>query len=457
MTDWDAAATALNGGAAVAEACAVGNLSWAQSRRLIERWADTWTELVDGLAGARILLIEDVPGRSSLQLAEVAGLIGMAESDPSRGAFRQALLRPSPGTGVVAPLGDLLARPGSWDVIVLGPSASQTWKGLGVGPGLIGRLEAALSAGGRVVIVADNRSSPLRAVDGVARTGSGRGGSWRLSTIDALLSRTGLRRRQVFGLLRSSLAPVLAFDLEAPRAAAAVLESATARQRGPKLALTRALGAMVANGLAEWGVPAWLIVASRTGDDWVDDPHRPTGRVGLAHSTESSKILRGEPPQVVDKWYSTRAAAEAEMSALRDLEEAGLDVAPRVVASLGERRARLSWIGGTSLNASQLAGTDLLRWVERAAQILGTIHRATRVPGNGDEVLVHGDFTLANCLGDGDRISGVIDWSGSRRGEARIDLDLLVRNAVLHARPGSARLGELEAAARTAYSSGGAG
>lgn len=41
-----------------------------------------------------------------------------------------------------------------------------------------------------------------------------------------------------------------------------------------------------------------------------------------------------------------------------------------------------------------------------------------------DQLLIHGDFTLNNTLIEGDRISGVIDWSGGAYGDPRYDLSL---------------------------------
>lgn len=44
------------------------------------------------------------------------------------------------------------------------------------------------------------------------------------------------------------------------------------------------------------------------------------------------------------------------------------------------------------------------------------------------ETLVHGDFTLNNCLVAGDQVSGVIDWSHGGAGDPRYDLALVGRH-----------------------------
>lgn len=444
---WSAAAEALAAGAAVAEACAVGGLGWPEARRLVERWADSWTELLDGLAGRRVLLIDDRPGRSLLRLADIADHVGSAESDGARTAFRRALAGAHGVAVTVGPLAEHLAEPGRWDVIVVGPMTVSTWPDFGVGPAYLARLEAGLADRGRLVIVTDNLLSPLRAFDRLGRTGAGTGGTIRLGGLDAMLARVGLRRRQVFGLLRSSLAPVTGFDLEAPRSTAAVLDAAAARQGGgPRLALTRALSATAARGGAAYLVPAWLVVASRTGDIWIDEPDRTTGMIGLAHSTEPAKILRGEPPRVVDKWYSSQKGADAEVSALEQLCSAGIDLAPPVIKVLGRRRTRIGWVAGRPINADRLSEDLVLTLVKQAAGLLGVIHRSTR---NAGEVLVHGDYTLSNCLVDAGKITGVIDWSGAYRGDGHGDLELLVRHAARHS---GRRLSEkLRSTAQAAY------
>ena len=43
------------------------------------------------------------------------------------------------------------------------------------------------------------------------------------------------------------------------------------------------------------------------------------------------------------------------------------------------------------------------------------------------QALIHGDFTLDNTLVDGDKIAGVIDWSGGAWGDPRHDLALALR------------------------------
>lgn len=445
---WEAAARLLAAGASTAEACAAGGLEWADSRRLLERWADSWVELVDGLAGKRVLVIDDLPGRALPRLAGSSGRLGIACPDPGQRAFREALVA---GSGAwVAPLDELLRQPASWDVILLGPFAVTGWPAPAQAHLLLARLEAALSENGRMVVVVDNQASVLRVMDRLGRTGAGLAALPRLSSLDASMARVGLRRRQVFGLLRSSIAPVVAFDLEAPRATAAVLEATAARQgRGLRLALTRTVGALAGRGRPSLLVPAWLVVASRTGDDWVEAPDRPTGMIGLMHATEPAKIVRGEPPTTLDKWYAGSAAARAEADALRLMEDHGISFVPRLIEVLGPRRSRISWLEGQPINVDRLGPAQVPAMVEAAARLLGTIHASTTA---GGLPVVHGDFTLSNCLEIDGRVSSIVDWSGSRRGETRQDLDQLVRHAAHHV--GRRHAAALAEAAQRGYLAG---
>jgi hypothetical protein len=65
------------------------------------------------------------------------------------------------------------------------------------------------------------------------------------------------------------------------------------------------------------------------------------------------------------------------------------------------------------------ASRELLALCRRAVE-----RHAARLPANRD--IVHMDYTLANVLVDGDTISGVIDWGGTRSGDRLFDLATLV-------------------------------
>ncbi|HVM14766.1 MAG TPA: hypothetical protein VM287_10620, partial [Egibacteraceae bacterium] len=124
-----------------------------------------------------------------------------------------------------------------WDVVILdgavrprGKDGRERYEA-----GLL-RLASRLQTGGRLVVVADNPLSLLRAMDLCRGRPAGPAGL-HLGQVERLLSRAGLRIVQRFGLLRSSAAAVTDFDLDAPHAAAAVLEAASVMTGG-----ARALG-----------------------------------------------------------------------------------------------------------------------------------------------------------------------------------------------------------------------
>jgi Ser/Thr protein kinase RdoA (MazF antagonist) len=178
------------------------------------------------------------------------------------------------------------------------------------------------------------------------------------------------------------------------------------------------------------------------------DHMRVTGRIGILNSEDPSRLVRGEPPAVIDKRYRSREDADAEWVALRELESVGVAVAPRAIERLGTTANRLSWMPGTSLNLSEMCDDALLKWMEKAGELLGMVHQATARPDGSS--LVHGDFALTNCLAEGDRLVGIIDWSTATRGLPIRDLDYLVSTAsVAQSRPNLAEA--LDEAARRGY------
>ena len=290
------------------------------------------------------------------------------------------------------------------------------------------------------MVVADNAMSPLRVFDGsrgrAAGPVGGAGSGWH-----AALTGAGLTVRQSFVLLRTSAAPVTAFDVAAPRASRAVLQAVATRvsgnrRRGLRL-LERTLG-------GRWSLPAVsavlaparLVVATAAGGPPEPASHRVvTGRLGYDDSIES-KVLRGEPPVEVEKRYASVAEAAAEAAALRALVDAGLAIAPRVLARPAPDRLCLSWLTGRPLEVGELDDGQLETWVRRASVLLARIQRATGTDEQG-RVLVHGDYWLGNLMHDGDRIVGVVDWSTAGWGEAGTDLTHLV-TSLATVRPTSA-------------------
>ena len=88
------------------------------------------------------------------------------------------------------------------------------------------------------------------------------------------------------------------------------------------------------------------------------------------------------------------------------------ELAPRAATWLDERLQQARY----NLAHYAVDGDDaLLRSLEA--------RRPPMVP----QTLIHGDFTLDNTLVDGDRIAGVIDWSGGAWGDPRHDLALALQ------------------------------
>jgi hypothetical protein len=217
-----------------------------------------------------------------------------------------------------------------------------------------------------------------------------------------------------------------AFDLDAPRATAAILSAATVRTGPVRTGGLNALATLAKRGGPTPFVPAWMVVASPPASPWIGDDRRPTGRLGYRDSRES-KVLRGEPPIELEKRYSTPDAAKREAMALRALEACGSRRVPRVLGA-GPGWTRLTWTSGRPLRPESLRRSEVATWLRRGARVLGEIQRATaREDGR---VLVHGDFWLGNLLVDGDDVVGVVDWCDAHWGEATEDLRHVVQTLV---------------------------
>ncbi|MDQ6948531.1 MAG: phosphotransferase [Actinomycetota bacterium] len=423
---WGSARAALSEGLDIAGACAAGGLRRHDLDRLTGRWAGAWADLFDGVDGARLLMIDESPGSAAVSFAETAAVVGFADTDHARAAFRLELLAGRGAEVTVGPEQQQRDRPGGWDLIILDGTVRRPNAPATVSVSRLASLARVLAPGGRVVVVADNRLSPVRAGDRLRGRSAGPVAR-SLRSVERLLARAGLSVRQEFALLRSSISPVTSFDLHATQATSAVLAAAGVRCGPSRLVALRALESLARHGLARLVVPAWLVIASADHEPWEPAADRPTGRIGYDDS-EDAQVLRGEPPLQLEKRYGDAGAAQHEAMALEALERAGVDGVPRLAGPVALGRARQTWLPGTPLVAGRLRGDELERWVAEAARALGSMHRSTRRPDG--KVLVHGDFWLGNLLVQGNSVCGVVDWTDCSWGESDADLDHLVATLV---------------------------
>ena len=447
--DWAAGSRALEAGASPELACRAARLSPRLAARLVPRWAAAWVDLLDDLDGARVLLVDHAPGWAPVRLADRGASVTLVDDQPLRATFRRTLLAAADTPAGAVRIGATKASRSGWDVIVA--------DGLRLGASATRSLTMDLAPGGRVVVVADNAMSPLRVFDGsrgrAAGPVGGAGSGWH-----AALTGAGLTARQSFVLLRTSAAPVTAFDVTAPQASRAVLQAAATRVSGNR---RRGLRLLERTPGGRWSLPAVsavlaparLVVATSTGGAReLASGRMVTGRIGYDDSVES-KVLRGEPPVEVEKRYASVGEATAEAAALRALVDAGLDIAPRVVARPAPDRVCISWLSGRPLEVAALDDGQLETWIRRASALLARIQRATGTDGQG-RVLVHGDYWLGNLMHDGDRIVGVVDWTTAGWGEADTDLTHLITSlATVRPRSG-AYMERLTRVARQGFEAG---
>jgi hypothetical protein len=404
------------GGAAMLSAPAAGQAaSVIGGPRLTGRWAAAWLDLVDGLEGARVLVSEWAPGKAPLALADVAKTVAVADPSAERQALRRELLA---GARAEVVLGgdDLAGAAEGWDVVVLDGAVSA---------GALARFAGAVRPDGRVIVVADNASSPIRQLDRVRGRPAGPAVG-RFGTLARRLAAAGLAVEQVFGLLRSSVAPVTAFDVAAPRAAEAVFAAAGTRIAGPRHAGLRLLAAASARGRAAPIVPAWLVIARPAGAEPRLARDRPTGRLGYDDSQEV-KIVRGDPPAVLEKRYEKLREADAETMALAALAEAGIAFVPRQLARPAPLVTRETWMRGRALNPDRMTPEEIERRVLETAEALAVVQARTARDGR---VLVHGDLWLGNVLVEAGRLAAIIDWTDAYWGERTDDADHLVSTLV---------------------------
>lgn len=352
----------------------------------------SWVDLIDIAADARILLVDGAGSRA------------------------EAALRKRSADVTVIRLSEVATIPvsGEWDLVCLDKvdaAALPTpfWTA----------VRASRSA---VVVVGDTRTSPLWLLDRIGRGGSGSGRTASTSSgrgrAERRLADAGLTTHQVFGLLRSGDAPVVAFDARARSSLAAVLGATRAHVGGWRASVLSAAARLPAARVLAL-CPSWLIVAGAPGPAAAD---RVVGKVSNRDS-EEIKLLRGEPVSVVERRHLV-AHTTGEVAALREMEAVGFARAPRIVGEPTPEVSRYSWLPGAALALDRLDEEALTLWVGRAAEVLAEIQELTRRPDG--TVLIHGDFWLGNLLTSGDQITAVVDWTEADRGSEDVDRTFLV-------------------------------
>lgn len=375
--------------------------------------AGSWVDLLDVRSEDRVLLLDSGHARSAVWLAARCQLLEVAADGPTREAARPSL-EPSHVAGKT----DALLRQ-TWDVVCV--------DGLRLTDPQLEQVCAAVAPSGKLALVIDNAVSPLRLLDSVLRRPTGPAPAWCLSRVSRRLRRLGLEPEQVFGLLRSSAEPVTAFDLDSPAATAAVVQATLSHVGGLRGILLRRLTRLDRRTVGLL-VPAWLLVASRGPRS--PDPLRVVGKVGNRESFEA-KIVRGDPPEVIEKHYR-RSISTAEVDALTELAQVGFELTPRLIRPPAHNASWTSWLPGQPLVVRRLAHRDLVAWTKRASEVIARLQDLTRRPDG--TVLVHGDLWLGNLLVQGDRITGLVDWTHAHRGSAEYDRRFVVDSLSVHRR-----------------------
>jgi hypothetical protein len=282
------------------------------------------------------------------------------------------------------------------------------------------RAASALAPGGRIVLLADVRTSPLRLADRLSGRRSRRG-STSLTVVRRAAADAGLEVDQCFGLLRSSEQVGAAFDLGCPAVGRLVLGETAVRSEGLR---RRALGLLAHAAATPLGcrlVPSLLVVLHRIGAAPVAE--RRTGLLAL-NPDKQRLVLMGEPPHSGEKYYRSSADAAREADALRRLDRSPL--VPRLLGRPTPHHVSFAWLPGHVLPVRQLAAAELVAWTARAASALATVHAAVE----GEPSFTHGDFWLGNLLVDGEHVTGVIDWTECVDGEPAADLTYLVESLI---------------------------
>lgn len=350
-----------------------------------------WVELLGSLTGRRVVLVDELGSAAADLLVEAGADVVPA---PARGLGAQSRA----------------------DVVVLaGPAPDAA---------LAQAAARCLAADGVLLAVHANARSPLAALDAARGRTPGTGGSLR-STRRALAA-AGLPARQEYALLRSVTSPSTAWALGSPRTAALVLDSSNTLNGGLRRRAVQALRWAAEHRLAPLVVPGLAVLASAR----PLDPAPPLGRIGYLGSHEA-KLLHGDPVRAVEKVYSSSRVAAAEAEALEQVERVWPGLAPRLLDRPGPRRNLVTWTPGRTLPVEALPPAQAERWLAEAAALLGELHRRLGTADDRD-VLVHGDYWLGNLLVDdaATRITGIIDWTDTRRGDAGEDLAFLVSSWV---------------------------
>lgn len=354
----------------------------------------TWVDLVEIGPEDRVLLVDPGHRRAETALRSRTSRV----TTRTRGGI--ALTSPPPG------------EPG-WDVVCVDDLRlrREEWRD----------LLAGLAPHGRAVQVCDNALSPLRLWD----LGSGRAhGAVSARGVRALVRPWGedLVVDQVFGLLRSSMSPLTAFDLRSATGVATTVAMSLTHVGGLRGATLR-LVARAHPALASRLVPAWLVVGARpprpdrgVGGQTGTARPRIVGKIGNRDSSEI-KIVRGDPPAEVER-HSVVPPRRAEIRALRELEDAGFGYSPRVL-EVAATWVRYTWVEGEPLVPADLDDAEMVAWTARAVRVLASLQELSRRPDGS--VLVHGDFWLGNLLVRGEEIVGLIDWHDARRGSPHVD------------------------------------
>lgn len=439
---WATATDLVSGGSSPDEALRQAGVRDADRLRLVGPGAGAWTELVDVSPGSRVLVAEPGPSEASVLLSSRGAHVTVLDDCARRRAFRRAAL---PEGTFALPDDDergALADRGRFDLVTV-ECGQSGWPGGGMAA-----MADLLETDGELVLLCENRLSPLRAVDRLRGEPLSGGPAW-LGRLEREGRRLGFRDIQVFGLLRSALAPTTAFDLSARQTSTVVLEAAKPYAVGVRKLVLNLMIALARLGLAKRAIPAWLVVLRRE-TPAQDRLVRRSGRISFFDSWEG-KVVWGEPPRHLEKRYRNGREADAEHHALALLAGAAVDMVPRVIERSAADRLVLSWTPGHTLEVAGLSSRELFEWIGRAASTLALLHEATR--RDDGTVLVHGDYWLGNLLIEADRIVGVIDWSESYRGQPEDDLRFLVESLLdLHPKARALR-GRLTQIGREAYAS----
>lgn len=362
-------------------------------------------ETPDATAGA---------GRLVDLLGDVTGLRALVCGNPPQSTVGRltaagALVTPLLGTSPPEPP----EESGGWDLVLCTGGRLDD-------PPVVSALKS-IAPNGRVAVLVDNPWSPIRRMQTLRGERAYGVRASSAAKVRARLRTHDIQTAQVFGLLRSTAAPVTAFELAAPTSVRAVIAASDSHIGG-----ARSVGLLMKRWAARESIgrmlPGMLVLGSRGRPAIQQD--RITGMIGHRDSREV-KLVRGSPPSVLDKRYAGEAEADAEAHALTVLTDADLRIAPRLLQRPTPRTVWMDWLPGDPLAVDRLSRRETIDWVERAAWTLIMLQRATLRPETG-EVLVHGDFWLGNMLTAGDRIIGVIDWTESRWGAPQVDQEFLV-------------------------------